>query len=43
MRPVSLRMMQALVAKISIKVGQRAIGKTVARYAPVIGAIGVGG
>jgi hypothetical protein len=42
-RPVSLRMMQSLVAKISIKVGQRAIGKTVARYAPVLGAIGVGG
>ena len=42
-RPVSLRMMQSLVAKISIKVGQRAIGKTVARYAPVIGALGVGG
>jgi hypothetical protein len=42
-RPVSLRMMQSLVAKISIIVGQRAIGKTVARYAPVIGAIGVGG
>jgi len=42
-RPVSLRMMQSLVAKISIKVGQRTIGKTVARYAPVIGAIGVGG
>jgi hypothetical protein len=42
-RPVSLRMMQGLVAKISVTVGQRAIGKTVARYAPVIGAIGVGG
>jgi len=42
-RPVSLRMMQSLVAKISIKVGQRTIGKAVARYAPVIGAIGVGG
>ena len=42
-RPVSLRMMQSLAAKISVKVGQRAIGKTVARFAPVIGAIGVGG
>ena len=42
-RPVSLRMMQGMVAKISINVGQRTIGKTVARYAPVIGAIGVGG
>ena len=42
-RPVSLRMMQSVVSKISIKVGQRTIGKTVARYAPVIGAIGVGG
>ena len=42
-RPVSLRMMQALVGKISIAVGQRTIGKTVARFAPVIGAIGVGG
>jgi hypothetical protein len=42
-RPVSLRMMQGLVVKISVTVGQRAIGKTVARFAPVIGAIGVGG
>ena len=42
-RPVSLRMMQSLVAKISINIGRRTIGKTVARYAPVIGAIGVGG
>ncbi len=36
-------MMQSLAAIISIKVGQRTIGKTVVRYAPVIGAIGVGG
>ncbi len=42
-RPVSLRMMQALIGKISIAVGQRTIGKTVARFAPVVGAIGVGG
>lgn len=42
-RPVSLRMMQGMVAKISTNIGKRTIGKTVARYAPVIGAIGVGG
>jgi len=41
-RPVSLRMMQSLVAMIGVKVGQRTLGKAVARYAPVVGAMGVG-
>jgi hypothetical protein len=41
-RPVSLRMMQSLVALIGVKVGQRTLGKAVARYAPVVGAMGVG-
>ena len=40
--PVSLRMMRSLATKIGIKVGQRSVGKAVARYAPLVGALGVG-
>jgi hypothetical protein len=40
--PVTLRMMRSLVSKIGIKVGERTFGKAVARYAPVVGAVGVG-
>ena len=40
--PVSLRMMRNLATKIGIKVGQRSVGKAVARYAPLVGALGVG-
>lgn len=40
--PVSLRMMRSLVTKIGVKVGQRSLGKVIARYAPVVGALGVG-
>lgn len=40
--PVTLQMMRSLVSKIGIKVGQRTFGKAVARYAPVVGAVGVG-
>jgi len=40
--PVSLRMMRSLATKIGIKVGQRSFGKAIARYAPLVGALGVG-
>src|SRR5450830_1923301 len=40
--PVTLRMMRSLVSKIGIKVGERTFGKAIARYAPVVGAVGVG-
>lgn len=40
--PMTLRMMRSLVSKIGIKVGQRTVSKALARYAPVVGAVGVG-
>lgn len=40
--PVTLKMMKSLVSKIGVKVGQRTLGKAVARYAPLVGAVGVG-
>lgn len=40
--PVSLRMMRSLATKIGIQVGQRSVGKAIARYAPLVGALGVG-
>lgn len=40
--PASLRMMRNLATKIGIKVGQRSFGKAIARYAPLVGALGVG-
>ncbi|MDD2882643.1 MAG: hypothetical protein PHQ58_19655 [Rhodoferax sp.] len=40
--PMSLRMMRSLATKIGIKVGQRSVGKAIARYAPLVGAMGVG-
>jgi len=40
--PVTLKMMKSLVSKIGVKVGQRTVGKAVARYAPLVGALGVG-
>ena len=40
--PVSLRMMRSLATKIGITVGQRSVGKAIARYAPLVGALGVG-
>jgi len=40
--PVTLRMMTALVSKLGVKVGERTVGKAIARYAPVVGAAGVG-
>jgi hypothetical protein len=41
-RPIGLRMLKVLVGKIGIKFGQRSIGKVIARFAPVVGALGVG-
>ncbi len=40
--PVTLRMMRSLATKIGIKVGQRSVGKAIARYAPLVGALCVG-
>lgn len=40
--PVTLQMMRSLVSKIGVKVGERTFGKAVARYVPVVGAVGVG-
>lgn len=40
--PMTLRMMRSLVSKIGIKVGERTVSKALARYAPVVGAVGVG-
>jgi len=40
--PTTMRMMRNLIAKIGVKVGQRSVGKAVARYAPLVGALGVG-
>lgn len=40
--PVTLKLMKSLVSKIGVKVGQRTFGKAVARYAPLVGAVGVG-
>lgn len=41
-RPLGLRMLRALAAKIGVKLGQRSIAKVTARFAPVVGALGVG-
>jgi hypothetical protein len=40
--PVTLQMMRSLVSKIGVQVGERTFGKAIARYAPVVGAVGVG-
>lgn len=40
--PVTLQIMRTLVSKIGIQLGERTVGKAVARYAPVVGAVGVG-
>jgi len=40
--PVTLRMMRSLVSKLGVNVGERTFGKAIARYAPVVGAVGVG-
>lgn len=41
-RRVSLRALQAIAQKIGIRITQRAIGKGIPRWLPIIGALGVG-
>jgi hypothetical protein len=40
--PLTLQMMRSLVSRIGIQVGERTFGKAIARYAPLVGAMGVG-
>lgn len=40
---VSLQAFQSIAAKVGIKVSQRALGKAVSRWVPVLGAVGVAG
>ena len=42
-RPVSLRVLQKITTAVGIKISQRALGKAVARYLPLVGAAAVGG
>jgi hypothetical protein len=42
-RPLSLRALQKLTAAIGVKISQRAFGKAVARFLPLVGAAGVAG
>jgi hypothetical protein len=42
-RRVSLRAAQAIAKKIGIRITQRAIGKGVSRWLPIVGALGVAG
>lgn len=42
-RPLSVRALQKLTATIGVKLSQRAIGKAVARFLPLVGAAGVAG
>jgi hypothetical protein len=41
-RQASLRLLQTVAAVVGVKVTQRALGKAIARYAPLVGALGVG-
>lgn len=42
-RPVSLKFMQSISYKIGIHVSKQVLGKSLSRWLPVIGAVGVGG
>jgi hypothetical protein len=42
-RPLSLRALQKLTTSIGVKVSQRAFGKAIARFLPLVGAAGVAG
>lgn len=42
-RQVSLSVLQSIGHKIGVKISQRALGKSLSRWLPVIGAVGVGG
>jgi len=41
-RRTSLQLLQKLASTIGLKITQRAMAKAIARYAPVVGAVGVG-
>ncbi len=41
-RRATLRMLQTVAQKVGVRVTQRAIGKGVSRWLPVVGAVGVG-
>lgn len=41
-RRASLRVMQSIAKKIGVKVTQRALGKSLSRWIPVLGAVGIG-
>ena len=42
-RRASLRMVQAIAQRIGVRITQRAIGKGISRWLPLLGAVGVGG
>jgi hypothetical protein len=42
-RRASLRLMQSVAERVGVSLTQKAIGKSVSRWVPVIGAVGVGG
>jgi len=42
-KQVSLQAFQAIAGKIGVKISQRALGKALSRWVPVIGAVGVAG
>lgn len=42
-RAASLQLMQAIAGKIGVKISQQVLGKSLSRWLPVIGAVGVGG
>jgi len=41
-RRASLRVLQQLLAKLGIRVTQRVVGRTLSRWIPILGALGVG-
>jgi EcsC family protein len=41
-RRVTLRVLQAIARKVGVKITQRVIAKSVARWLPIVGAVGVG-
>ena len=41
-RQVSLRAIQSMAEKIGVKITQRALGKSLSRWVPIVGAVGVG-
>ncbi len=40
--PLTLQMMRNLASRLGVQIGQRTAGKAIARYAPLVGALGVG-